>query len=58
MMMMMMTKGKDIKENCVSYHFPRFSIVSFRPWPTIYPLNKGKRWLNFDKLMNNMQMMK
>lgn len=39
---MMMTKGKDIKENCDSYHFSRFSIVSFRPWPTIYPLNIGK----------------
>lgn len=40
---MMMTKGKDIKENCDSYHFSRFSIVSFRPWATIYPLNIWKK---------------
>lgn len=39
----MMKKGKDIKENCDSYHFSRFSNVSFRPWPTIYPLNIGKK---------------
>lgn len=39
---MMMKIGKDIKEDCDFYHFSRFSVVSFRPWHTIYPLNIGK----------------
>lgn len=55
--MMMITKHNDIKENCESYRFSRFSDVSFRAWPTIYSLNVAKR-LNFDKLINNVQMMK
>lgn len=55
--MMMITKDNDIKENCKSYRFSGFSVVSFRAWPTIYSLNIAKR-LNFDKLINNMQMMK